>query len=207
RQQPAGASWSALSISVMLIGGQALLIIVCNILLALIGEGERGTPDYSEAAIGGIGVAVLFAIIRPMIRFRSSGSERGVFGLGAAGTLSALALAELAGLGGYAYLAHYLGTRVAPLSFHHWPRAWGVTAVAVLLSDVIAARIVANWHSQGRLAKRIAVYGAGSHGARFISDAMTRWPTRLAVRACFDDDVQNHRETIGGVPYMGGTRQ
>jgi Undecaprenyl-phosphate glucose phosphotransferase len=205
--QPAGASWSPLSLSALLIGVQALLIVLCNIFLAFVGEGERGTPDYSEAAIGGIGVALLFVIIRPMIRFGSPVNDRGVFGIGAAGTLSALALAELAGLGGYAYLAHYLGTSVPPLSFHHWPRAWGVTAVVVLLSDAAAARAVARWHAQGRLAKRIAVYGAGTHGARFISDAITHWPTRLSVRGYFDDDASSCHETIRGIPYMGDSQQ
>jgi polysaccharide biosynthesis protein PslA len=207
RQQPAGASWSPLTISVIVIGAQALLIVLCNIIVALIGEGEGRTPDYSEAAIGGFGIAVLFVFIRPMIRSGAANDERHVFGIGAAGTLSALALAELAGLGGYSYLAHYFGTRVAPLSFHHWPRAWGVTAGALLLSDIIAGRAIANWHAEGRLAKRIAVYGAGAHGARFITDAVTRWPTRVAVRGYFDDEMQGRQDTISGIPYLGDSRQ
>jgi polysaccharide biosynthesis protein PslA len=202
--QPAGASWSPLTISIMLIGGQSLLIVLTNMLLSFIGKSD---PDISEAAIGGFGVAILFAMIRPMIRFGSANDDRGVFGVGMAGTMSALALAELAALGGYSYLAHYFGTSITPISFHHWPRAWGATAVVVMLSDVLASRTVTLWHSQRRLAKRIAVYGAGSHGARFIAEAVNHWPTRLVVRGCFDDDVDSHDEVVGGIPYLGGSRQ
>src|ERR1700687_5613972 len=125
-----GAPLSPLLLSVLLIGSQGLLIVTCNLLLALIGEGERGTTDFDEAAIGGLSLAILFTIIRPMIRLSTAGSrESAVFSISLPGTLAAIALAELAGLGGYAYLAHYFGTSVPPVSFHHWPRAWAVTTV------------------------------------------------------------------------------
>src|SRR6266851_4791481 len=109
--RPVGAPLSPLLLSVLLIGSQGLLIVACNLLLALIGEGERGTPDFHEAAIGGLGVAILFILIRPMIRLSTAGSrESALFSISLSGTVAALALAELAGLGGYAYLAHYFGT-------------------------------------------------------------------------------------------------
>jgi polysaccharide biosynthesis protein PslA len=203
-----GAPLSPLFLSVLLIGGQGLLIVACNLLLALVGEGERGTPDFPEAAIGGLGVAILFTVIRPMIHLSTGGSrESDVFSTSVAGTVAALALAEVAGLGGYAYLAHYFGTSVPPVSFHHWPRAWAVATVVVGLMDIAAGQMVTKWLREGRLAKRILVYGGGEHGARFIVDASARWPTRLLVCGYFDDRAEISREEIGGVPCLGGSRE
>ena len=134
-----GGSLSPLFLSILLIGSQSLVIVVCNILLALNGEGDRGTPDYTEAAIAGLGVAVLFCIVRPMIHL-STADPRGAdfFSTSVTGTLAALALAELAALGGYAYVSHYLGTTVPPVSFHHWLRAWAMATAAVGLQDIAA---------------------------------------------------------------------
>jgi Undecaprenyl-phosphate glucose phosphotransferase len=203
-----GAPLSPLLLSVLLIGSQGLLIVACNLLLALVGEGERGTPDFHEAAIGGIGVAILFTMIRPMIRLSTAGPrESAVFSISLPGTLAAVALAELAGLGAYAYLAHYLGTSVPPVSFHHWPRAWAMATVAVGVMDIAAGHMIAKWSRERRLAKRILVYGGGEHVARFISDASARWPTRLLVCGYFDDRTETSREAIGGVPCLGGSRQ
>jgi Undecaprenyl-phosphate glucose phosphotransferase len=202
--EPESVRLSPLLLSVLLIIAQGLVIVMCNIILAMIGEGDRGTPDYQEAAIGGVGVAVLFAAIRPMIRLSSSkSSEWAVFSTSVSGTLAGLALAELAALGGYAYLAHYFGTTVPPLSFHHWLRAWILSTVAVGLLDMGAGRMAAQWLREGRLAKRLVVYGGGEHGARFIADAAARWPTRLLVRAYFDDGPERVRGEIAGVPCLG----
>src|SRR5436190_19533120 len=202
--RPLGAPLSPLLLSVMLIGAQGLLIVACNLVLAFIGEGERGTPDYHEAAIGGLGVAVLFMMIRPMIRLSTAGSSTS-FDISVSGTLAALALAELAGLGGYAYLAHYFGTSVPPVSFHHWPRAWALAIVVAAVTDITARQIVGRMEREGRLAKRIVVYGGGEQGARFIADALARWPTRLLVRGYFDDREADSREALAGVPCLGSS--
>jgi Undecaprenyl-phosphate glucose phosphotransferase len=202
------APLSALLLSVLLIGAQGLLIVAGNLLLAFIGEGERGTPDYHEAAIGGLGVAVLFMMIRPMIRLSTSGSrDAASFTISVPGTLAALALAELAGLGGYAYLAHYFGTTVPPVSFHHWPRACALAIVVVAVTDITARQIVGKMEREGRLAKRIVVYGGGEHGARFIADATARWPTRLLVRGYFDDREADSRVALAGVPCLGSSSE
>jgi Undecaprenyl-phosphate glucose phosphotransferase len=195
---------SPLLLSVLLILAQGLVVVACNILLAVTGEGDKGTPGLQEVAISGLGVAALFAVIRPMIRLSSAKSGAwAVFSSSVPGTLAALALAELAALGGYAYLAHYFGTTVRPVSFHHWLRAWTLSAVAVGLLDIVAGRMAAQWLREGRLAKRLVVYGGGEQGARFIADAAARWPTRLLVRAYFDDDPEWMRGEIAGVPCLG----
>jgi len=75
---PPGASvgWSPLRLFVLLIGSESLAIIACSVLLTVIGPAGQETGIYAEAAIAGLGVAVLFALIRPMIRF-STASPRG----------------------------------------------------------------------------------------------------------------------------------
>jgi Undecaprenyl-phosphate glucose phosphotransferase len=203
-----GGSLSPLFLSILLIGSQGLAIVVCNILLALLGEGDRGTPDYTEAAIAGLSVAVLFCIIRPMISL-STGDPREAdfFSTSVSGALAALALAELAALGGYAYLSHYMGTTVPPVSFHHWPRAWAMATAAVASQDMAAGWIAARWLRQRRLAKRIVVYGGGEHGGRFIIDAAARWPNRLFIRGYFDDRTEILRGSIAGVACLGNSEQ
>ena len=203
-----GGSLSPLFLSVLLIGSQSLTIVVCNLLPALIGEGDRDTPNYTEAAIAGLSVAVLFCIIRPMIRL-STGDPREAdfYSTSVTGTLAALALAELASLGGYAYLSHYLGTTVPPVSFHHWPRAWAIATVAVGSEDMVASWIAARWLRQRRLAKRIVVYGGGEHGCRFISDAAARWPDRLLICGYFDDRADILDGSIAGAACLGNSEQ
>jgi polysaccharide biosynthesis protein PslA len=203
-----GGSLSPFMLTVLLIGGQALAIIICNIMLVLIGEGDRGTPDYTEAAVAGLGVAVLFCIIRPMIRL-STGDPQGsdFFSTSLVGTLAGLALAELAALGGYAYLSHYAGTTIPPVSFHHWLHAWALAVAAVALQDIVAGRVAARWLREKRLAKRIVVYGGGEHGARFIIDAMARWPNRLIIPGYFDDRTKRLRGPIAGIPRLGSSEE
>ncbi len=72
----AGAAWSPLRLFVLLIGSECLAIIVCSVLLTVIGPAGEETGLYAEAAIAGLGVAVLFALIRPMVRF-STASPKG----------------------------------------------------------------------------------------------------------------------------------
>ena len=121
----AGGTWSPLLLFVMLIGGESFIIVASSVLLALLGPNGQDSRVYAQAAIAGLGVALLFALIRPMIRF-STASPNGaaIVAMSVPGTLAALALAELAALGGYAYLAHYFGTTIPPVSFHNWLWAW-----------------------------------------------------------------------------------
>ena len=205
------SSASALSpmmLSVRLIAIQSLLIVLCSMLPAVFGEGDGGAPDYSEALVGGLGVALMFAVIRPMIRFSTARhNDWALFSVSVPGTMVALAMAELAGLGSYAYLDHFFGTTVPPVSFHHWLRAWAAAAAGVSLVDIIAGRVAARWVQEGRMARRIVVFGGGEHGHRFIADAKARWPTRLMVTGYFDDRMECSPVAIAGVPYLGGAEQ
>ena len=202
-------AFSPLSLFVLLIAAQGLAITACNILLALVGPAGPGRErDYVEAAMAGLGVAVLFAIIRPMIRFSTADAKNAaVTTLSVPGTLAALALAELAALGGYAYLAHYFGTTIPPVSFHIWLRAWAMATAAVGLLDLGAGWISARWLREGRLARRIVVYGGGEHGARFITEVAARWPGRLIVRGYFDDRAETLLGSIAGVPWLGDSQK
>src|SRR4051812_1755207 len=75
--RPNRLNWSPLRLFVLLIGSESLAIVVCSVLLAAIGPAGGDTGLYAEAAIAGLGVAVLFAVIRPMIRF-SAANPRGM---------------------------------------------------------------------------------------------------------------------------------
>jgi polysaccharide biosynthesis protein PslA len=204
----ASSSLSPFMLTVLLIGGQSLAIIVCNIVLALNGEGDRGTPEFAEAAVAGLAVALLFCVVRPMIRL-STADPRGsdFFSTSLTGTLAGLALSELAALGGYAYLAHYVGTTIPPVSFHHWLHAWALTTAVVGLQDIAVGRMADRWLREKRLAKRIVVYGGGEHGARFIIDAISRWQNRLIIPGYFDDRIKRLRGPIAGVPRLGSSEQ
>jgi Undecaprenyl-phosphate glucose phosphotransferase len=204
----ASGSLSPFMLTVLLIGSQSFAIIVSNILLVLLGEGDRGTPDYTEAALAGLGVALLFCIIRPMIRLSTadpSGSD--FFSTSLMGTLAGLALAQLAALGGYAYLSHYVGTSIPPVSFHHWLHAWAFATAAVGLLDIAAGRMAVGWLRDKRLAKRIVVYGGGEHGARFIINAMSHWSDRLIIPGYFDDRAKRLCGPIAGIPRLGSSEK
>ncbi|SRR5579885_765115 len=202
-----GGSLSPLFLSILLIASQCLAIVVCNMLLTVIGEGNRGTPDFTEAAIAGLGVGALFCVIRPMIRLSTGPKESDLLSTSVTGTLAALALAELAALGGYAYLSHYVGTTIPPVSFHHWLRAWAMATAVVGLLDLLGGWIVARWVRQRRLARRVVVFGGGEHGSRFINDVALRSPNRLFVRGYFDDRAENMTGSIGGVPCLGDSHR
>jgi Undecaprenyl-phosphate glucose phosphotransferase len=195
---------SPLLLFVLLIAGEGLSIIACNVLLAVWGPGEFPSRILVEAAIAGVGIALLFAVIRPMIRFRGASARASIMpGLSLSGTLAALAFAELAALGAYAYLAHYFGMTIPPVSFHNWLHAWVLATAVVGLLDIAGTRLAARWHSEGRMARRIVVYGGGEHGARFITEVAARLPRRLFVRGFFDDRADSMRAGIAGVPWLG----
>jgi Undecaprenyl-phosphate glucose phosphotransferase len=204
----AGVTWSPLRLFVLLIGSECLAIIACSVLLAAIGPAGQETGLYAEAAIAGLGVAVLFALIRPMIRF-STASPKGtaIISISLPGTLAALALAQLGALGGYAYLAHYFGTTIPPVSFHNWLRAWALSTSIVGLLDFGAGRLLAKWVREGRLAKRIVVYGGGDHASRFLSEVASRRPGEMLVCGYFDDRSVSSRATIFGVRWLGDSHR
>ena len=214
----AGVAWSPLRLFVLLIGSECLAIIACSVLLAVIGPAGQETGLYAEAAIAGLGVAVLFALIRPMIRF-STASPKGtaIIAISVPGTLAALALAQLGALGGYAYLAHYFGTTIPPVSFHNWLRAWALSTSIVGLLDFGAGRLSAKWLREGRLAKRIVVYGGGEHASRFLSEVGLAAAGRNAGLRLFRRPQRRSRgprssacagwETATGSPIMCGRRR
>lgn len=205
---PTGETWSPLLLFVGLIGGESLIIIASSVLLAVLGPAEQDGQVYAQAAIAGLGVALLFALIRPMIRF-STAHTRGpaIVAMSVPGTLAALCLAQLAALGGYAYLAHYFGTTIPPVSFHNWLWAWVVAIVLVGVTDFTVGRMSARWFREGRLARRIVVYGGGEHGARFLDEVASRRPGDMFVCGYFDDRVESSVAAILGVPWLGDSHR
>ena len=204
----AGGTWSPLLLFVMLIGGESFIIVASSVLLALLGPSGQDSRVYAQAAIAGLGVALLFALIRPMIRF-STASPNGaaIVAMSVPGTLAALALAQLAALGGYAYLAHYFGTTIPPVSFHNWLWAWVLATLIVGLIDFVVGRLSARWFREGRLAKRLVVYGGGEHGERFLGEVASRRPGDMYVCGYFDDRVEAPLGAILGVPWLGDSHR
>ena len=173
----------------------------------------RGRPehaDYTEAAIAGLGVAVLFCIDQADDPFVDRQSERArrFFAISVTGTLAALALAELAALGGYAYLSHYLGTTIPPVSFHHWLRAWAMATV-----DRGPARYRRRPDRRHDGSRRDD-WPSGSWSmaaASMAAVSSATWP-RAGRTSCssaaISTTASRHRvETIVGVPWLGDSEQ
>ena len=114
----AGDPWSPLLLFALLSDGEGLLIAASNVLLALFCRREWDGQLYTRAAIAGFGVTLLFALIRPMIRFSTASDwVAAIIARSVRETLTALALAELGALGAHVYLTHYFGTTIPPVSF------------------------------------------------------------------------------------------
>ena len=127
-------------------------------------------------------------------------------------SFTVLCLAGLAAIGSYKVVAHWPDGSTSDTALGHWVFAWLVTAAASLaLLDMGAGAMLARLRRQGRLARRIVVFGAGDHGARFIDKAVQCWGDRLTVRAYFSDRAEDRGEpgrgAIAGIPFRGDVDQ
>jgi len=127
-------------------------------------------------------------------------------------SFTVLCMAGLAAIGSYKVVAHWPDGSTSDTALGHWVFAWLVTAAASLaLLDMGAGAMLARLRRQGRLARRIVVFGAGDHGARFIGKAVQSWGDHLSVRGYFSDRTEDSaafgRGTISGIPFRGDVDQ
>ncbi len=123
-------------------------------------------------------------------------------------SVTVLCLAGLAAIGCYKVVVHWPDESTSNTMFGHWVFAWLVTAAASLaLLDMGTRAMLARLRRQGRLARRVVVFGDGDHGAQFITSAVQSWSDRLTVRAYFSDHPRRARSSIAGVPCRGDLDQ
>jgi Undecaprenyl-phosphate glucose phosphotransferase len=198
---------SPLVAAVGLLACQSLAIAACAIFVETAARGG-GDPTL-------VGRHVLIALVTASIfpsmiaSIGAHGFSRGTGLLG--GTLKSLALllvAALASVGGYKILASWPAGSIGDAAFDHWFSAWFLTSAGVVaILNIGANALVGQLRKQGRLAKKIVVFGGGEHGARFIAEAAARWRERICVDAYFDDRLESARGSVSGVPCLGGTEQ
>ncbi len=123
-------------------------------------------------------------------------------------SIALLCLAEVAAIGSYKVLAHWPDASTPDAAFGHWVFAWLLSAAAsVALLDIGAGALSDRLRKQGRLARKIVVFGSGEHGARFIAEAARSGSGHIDVQAYFAERLDSPRGAIAGVPCKGDAEQ
>jgi FlaA1/EpsC-like NDP-sugar epimerase len=98
-----------------------------------------------------------------------------------------------------AYLTQ--STEVSPRG---WMVAWFFAALAgMLLARALAAKRIAAWYRSGRLARRIAVVGAGEKGSKLVWYLQSLPAEDVTVVGIYDDRTARVPRDIAGVPISG----
>ncbi len=117
-----------------------------------------------------------------------------------------LAVAELVSIAAFAVLFRSLPLADSEAALLHWVGSWFLFAYAA--NGVVSSGVelvVRHSEAQGQLAKRVVVYGGGTHGRRFI-EALARHPINyLRVEAFFDDRERGVPSHIASVSYAGSS--
>jgi Undecaprenyl-phosphate glucose phosphotransferase len=167
------------------------------------------------AGSGAFGPHLLIAIVAAAI-FPTMVASTNSLGLHRSGgkvrvllkSIALLCLAGLAAIGSYKVLAHWPDGSMSDSAFGSWVFAWLLTAAASLaLLDAAANALLERLRRQGRLARRVVVFGNGEHGARFIGEAAKLGSEKIAVRAFFADQFDSARGAVAGVPCRGDIEQ
>jgi polysaccharide biosynthesis protein PslA len=91
-------------------------------------------------------------------------------------------------------------------SFRRWPILWFVLSFALLSgSRIFLSRLIGNWAAAGRLARRVAVIGAGDLSREFINRLRTE-PDAYTVVGLYDDRLSRIPATQDGVEVRGKVR-
>jgi Undecaprenyl-phosphate glucose phosphotransferase len=190
-----------------LLGCQSAAIVAAAMVVEYAERRVTGSPAFGPHLLIALVAAVIFPVVIASTQLSrlstKSGNIRALLR-----SVTALCLAGLAAIGGYKVIVHWPNESASDSALGHWVFAWLVTASASLaLLDMGAGAMLARLRQQGRLARRVVVFGGGDHGARFIDRAVHSWGDRLAVRAYFTDRPERARDNIAGVPCGGDLDQ
>ena len=156
---------------------------------------DAGGPLLLATATGGVIAAV----------FLSRGRAYELFSLRSlGGQLKLLPLPLLAG-GGSIIVCLFL-MREDGLVFREWPFLWLLLSAALLLgSRAYLSRLLHGWMLSGRLARRVAVIGAGEFSREFI-ERLRSDPHSYTVVGLYDDCLSRIPEVQQGVKVRGTVR-
>jgi Undecaprenyl-phosphate glucose phosphotransferase len=87
-------------------------------------------------------------------------------------------------------------------------RIWAVTWFAVALTGLavpraVLAKAAAHWLATGRLARHVAIVGAGSQGSRLFRELHAHGPGTVRVMGIFDDRNTRISADLGGAHRLG----
>lgn len=89
---------------------------------------------------------------------------------------------------------------------HTWAVSWFFAAlVGLLLARAFAASRAAAWYRDGRLARRVAVIGAGEKGSRLVWYLQSLPAQDVTVVGIYDDRTGRVPHDIAGIPVFGNT--
>ncbi len=85
-----------------------------------------------------------------------------------------------------------------------WSATWFFMGYAgMVLARVFAVRQMENWYEEGRLARRIAIVGAGEKGERLVAHLKTMATADIELVGIYDDRATRVAADIQGVPLRG----
>lgn len=115
--------------------------------------------------------------------------------------LSAAWILVMFTLAALAYLSH---------TSDAFPRAWAVAWFFTGLAGMLLVRIlttgrIAAWYSSGRLARRVAIVGAGEKGSKLVWYLQSLPDQDVTVVGIYDDRTSRVPRDIAGIPIFGNT--
>ena len=92
----------------------------------------------------------------------------------------------------------------------NYSRGWAVTWAALLLGEMIVARVILQvltnkWKAQGRLSRTVAIVGAGAVGENLVEKLRSAPGGEVRIAGIFDDRATRIANAIGGLPLRGTT--
>lgn len=156
---------------------------------------DTGGPLLLATVTGGLVAAVFLSRARvyELVSLRSLGGQSKL-----------LPLPLLAG-GGSIIVCLFL-MREDGLAFREWPFLWLLLSAALLFgSRLYLSRLLHGWMISGRLARRVAVIGAGEFSREFI-ERLRSEPHSYTVVGLYDDRLSRIPEVQQGVKVRGTVR-
>ena len=89
------------------------------------------------------------------------------------------------------------------LPFRSWPFVWGMVAAAMLgVARLPLVRLLGRWSRDGRLARKVAIVGAGEH-SRVFMERLREEPGAYQVVGLYDDRMSRLPDVPLDVPLRG----